>query len=283
MTNPHTYGVQDVLVFKTSSYGANTPVPWSGVKEVQLDRAYRDNYKVHNDGVFADYLLFGEEVGVSVSCYSYPGIVSSLVGRRVDKTGVVIDGGRPTPFTMMFRFEKEDGDYGYFYLPRVLLTPSGVKHATLSDSVEPVEYGFSGEVIPVMGSKYRPSVYTIEVGEGFARDFMDEVVRYSEAVSRAYSAVKRRNAALTEYYMAVGMEYLDYLNEGLYDPVHPPSLHGSSYLSFNRFLNVFLSPRVAYNTVEDIGEAIQYFNNTVDSLEEEAETYAREISNLKQQ
>lgn len=283
MTNPHTYGVQDVLVFNKGVYGYNTPVPWSGVKEVQLDRAYRDNYKVHNDGVFVDYLLFGEEVGVSVSCYNYPGIVSSLVGRRVDKTGVVIDGGRPTPFTMMFRFEKEDGDYGYFYLPRVLLTPSGVKHATLSDSVEPVEYGFSGEVIPVMGSKYRPSVYTIEVGEGFARDFMDEVVRYSEAVSRVYSAVKRRNAAITEYYMAAGPGVLDHLNDALYDPVHPPSLHGSGYLSFNTFLSVFRDPSVAYGTAAAIRQEIQALNSNVGYLEEEVEMYARELSNLKQQ
>lgn len=281
MTNPHTYGVQDVLVFNKGLSGYKTPVPWSGVKEVQLDRAYRDNYKVHNDGVFVDYLLFGEEVGVSVSCYNYPGVVSSLVGRRVDKTGVVIDGGRPTPFTMMFRFEKEDGDYGYFYLPRVLLTPSGVKHATLSDSVEPVEYGFSGEVIPVMGSKYRPSVYTIEVGEGFARDFMDEVVRYSEAVSRVYSAIKRRNAALTEYYMASGEGSLVYLNGSLYDPVHPLHLYGSSYLSFKYFLDVFRYPSHAHNMAGYVRYEIQNLNKTVDSLEEEAETYARNASNLK--
>src|SRR5699024_9445942 len=109
MTNPRTYGVQDAyIIYQTSS--TTNIVPWSGVNEIDLDRAYRDNYKVHNDGIFCDYLMFGKEGGVSVSCYSYPDQLSAMEGRLADRTGVVIAGGHPTPFTLRVRIGREDNE-----------------------------------------------------------------------------------------------------------------------------------------------------------------------------
>lgn len=168
MTNPHQYGVQGVEILLP---GTTSNIPWRGVKELQLDTAHRNNYKVYNDGILYDYLTFGYEAGVNIVCYDYPSQLENYIGRRTDPTGIIYDGGRSTAFGLIYRTEREDGKYNLHYVPRVMMVKNGDTHKTVSETVEPTEFSLTGEAIPVRGTRDTPSVVHLEIQPGLMQSF----------------------------------------------------------------------------------------------------------------
>ena len=141
-------------------------VPWNGIT------ALSENFTSVSEPVYVDgqktldRLVYGDFAG-HISAITYPDQLDFLTGIVESISGVAVHNQKPKPFSISFRTTKGDDvtgpDAGYYIhvLYNILAIADDIGYVTDSNSVAPIEFGWTLTTIPEAVTGFRATAHVI--------------------------------------------------------------------------------------------------------------------------
>lgn len=146
-------------------YPKNGPaVAWNGLTSVEETGAESASaYFI--DGRPYLFLPKPKEFQASIKAYTYPDEFSALMGVVEATDGMYLDSQQSDSFDLTYRTlignaaEGTEAGYKIHLIYNATVTPQGSTYQTLSDSVNPTEFSWEIQAVPVVVDGYRPTAH----------------------------------------------------------------------------------------------------------------------------
>lgn len=129
-------------------------VPWNGLISV-IEKIGRSSSPIYYDGVkVGESISLGSFSG-TLSAFTYPGELDELEGNAKIRGGVFLGEQAPKTFGLCYRtrvgndVDGAESGYKIHVIYNVVATPSDREYSTIGDSLDPVEFEWELETIPV--------------------------------------------------------------------------------------------------------------------------------------
>lgn len=139
-------------------------VPWNGLTSV--DEAGGESATAYYvDGRPFLFLPKPKEYAATIKAYTYPDEFSELMGSVEAADGMYLDSQMGDSFDLSYRtivgdlVRGHERGYKIHLIYNATVTPSGVTYATLSDSINPVEFSWEIQAVPVHIEGYRATAH----------------------------------------------------------------------------------------------------------------------------
>jgi hypothetical protein len=146
-------------------YPKNAPaVAWNGLSAVD-EGGGEEAAAYYVDGRPFLFLPKPKEFTANIKAYTYPDELSALMGVTEATDGMYLDSQMGDTFDLSYRTLIGDAVEGLKFGYKIHLiynataTPSDLAYATLSDELEPIEFSWDIQAVPVQVEGYRPTAH----------------------------------------------------------------------------------------------------------------------------
>lgn len=126
----------------------DTPLPWTGLTQVEDKRLNAEITPLYDDGIKYDILSEPVSTGVKISCYNYPSALDGVTGFALDDHGILYDEQPLGYFSFAYRVMTDVG-YKIIIMFNVMAIPGNYSHSTMEKNPSPGLFTFEGECVPI--------------------------------------------------------------------------------------------------------------------------------------
>lgn len=139
-------------------------VPWNGLTAVD-EGGGESAASYYIDGRPFLFLPRPKEFTATIKAYTFPDEFSAIMGVTEAADGMYLDSQMGDAFDLSYRTligNALDGtDFGYkiHLIYNATVTPSSISYQTLSNSINPIEFAWEIQAVPVLVEGYRPTAH----------------------------------------------------------------------------------------------------------------------------
>jgi hypothetical protein len=139
-------------------------VPWNGLTSVD-EEGGEGAAEYYVDGRPFLYLPKPKEYKASLKAYMYPDEFSSVLGEIEAADGMYLDSQMGDSFDLSYRTKIIDGikgeqaGYKIHLIYNATVVPSAKTYSTIEDQINPVEFSWDIQAVPVIVDGYRPTAH----------------------------------------------------------------------------------------------------------------------------
>jgi hypothetical protein len=139
-------------------------VPWNGLTSVD-EEGGEGAAEYYVDGRPFLYLPKPKEFKATLNAYMYPDEFSAVLGEIEVADGMYLDSQMGDSFDLSYRTRIYDGingenaGYKIHLIYNATVVPSAKTYGTMSDSINPVEFSWGIQAVPVRVDGYRPTAH----------------------------------------------------------------------------------------------------------------------------
>lgn len=139
-------------------------VPWNGLTSVD-EEGGEGAAEYYVDGRPFLYLPKPKEYKASLKAYMYPDEFSSVLGEIEATDGMYLDSQMGDSFDLSYRtkiidgIQGENAGYKIHLIYNATVVPSAKTYSTIEDQINPVEFSWDIQAVPVIVDGYRPTAH----------------------------------------------------------------------------------------------------------------------------
>jgi hypothetical protein len=139
-------------------------VPWIGLTSVDVTGG-DGAAEYYVDGRPFLYLPKPKEFKATLKAYTYPDAFSEIMGEIEVTDGMYLDSQMGDSFGLCYRtrvidsLRGEDGAYKIHLIYNATVVPSAVTYGTIGSSINPVEFSWPIQAVPIRVTGYRPTAH----------------------------------------------------------------------------------------------------------------------------
>lgn len=143
-----------------------TSVPWNGLTSVD-EEGGEGAAEYYVDGRPFLFLPKPKEFKATINALTYPDAFSSILGEVEIADGMYLDSQMGDSFGLSYRtkiynaIQGENAGYKIHLVYNATVVPSAKSYQTTSDQVNPVEFSWPIQAVPVIVEGYRPTAHVI--------------------------------------------------------------------------------------------------------------------------
>lgn len=144
----------------------NTAVVWNGLTGVD-EKGAESAATYYIDGRPFLFLPKPKEFSASIKAYTYPDEFAYIQGLAEVTDGMFLDSQPADSFSLSYRTKVGNDlqgiDLGYkiHIIYNATVTPQGISNQTLSEQINPLEFSWDIQAIPVLVDGYRPTAHIV--------------------------------------------------------------------------------------------------------------------------
>jgi hypothetical protein len=141
-----------------------TAVPWNGLTSVE-EEGGEGAAEYYVDGRPFLYLPKPKEFKANVNAYMYPDEFSAIIGEVEVADGMYLDSQIGDAFDLSYRtkivdnIQGENAGYKIHLIYNATVVPSAKTYGTIGDNINPVEFSWAIQAVPVKVDGYRPTAH----------------------------------------------------------------------------------------------------------------------------
>jgi len=141
-----------------------TTAPWNGLTSVE-EAGGEAAAEYFVDGRPFLYLPKPKEYKATLKAFMYPDAFSSIVGEVEAADGMYLDSQMGDSFDLSYRtkvgdaLRGENAGYKIHLVYNATVVPSAKTYGTIGDSINPVEFSWEIQAVPVLVTGYRPTAH----------------------------------------------------------------------------------------------------------------------------
>ena len=184
-----------VLYIKDPSgpLGATIAVPWNGLTAVDETGAEKA-VSYYIDGRPFLHFPKPKEFSASLKAITYPDEFASLMGLLEATPGMYLDSQQGDSFSLCYRTlignatQGTEAGYKIHIVYNATMTPDGISYSTMAESINPTEFSWDIQAVPVAVAGYRSTAHVVinTMGMDPAKLQVVEDILYGTSTEDAY-------------------------------------------------------------------------------------------------